>query len=129
MTVVLTGNDLALEQLVRVARGGEAVEISPEAVARMEMTRAVVERVLERDLMVYGLTTGVGARKRVRVRADETEEFNRMLILNHRVGQGDFAADDVVRATLLRLANGFAKGTSGVRPELAELIIRALNGG
>jgi histidine ammonia-lyase len=129
MTVVLTGNDLNVGQLVRVARGGEAVEISPDAVTRMEMTRAVVERVLARDLTVYGLTTGVGARKRVRVSAEETEEFNRMLILNHRVGQGDFASDDVVRATLLRLANGFAKGTSGVRPELAELIIRALNEG
>ena len=129
MTVVLTGDDLALEQFVRVARGGETVEFSPDAVARMEMTRAVVERVLERDLMVYGLTTGVGARKRIRVHADEAEEFNRRLILNHRVGQGDLASDEVVRGTLLRLANGFAKGASGVRPELAELVIRALNEG
>jgi len=127
VTVVLTGGDLVLEQLVRVARDSEMVEISPDAVARMETTRAVVERVLERGVPVYGLTTGVGARKRIKVRADETEEFNRMLILNHRVGQGDLASDDVVRATLLRLANGFAKGTSGVRPELAERVVRALN--
>jgi len=129
MTVVLTGNDLALEQLVRVARRGEKVEISPDAIARMQTGRAAVERVLERELTVYGITTGVGARKRVSVRGDEAEEFNRMLILNHRVGQGDFASDEVVRATLLRLANGFAKGTSGVRPELAELAVRALNEG
>jgi histidine ammonia-lyase len=129
VTVVLTGSDLALEQLVRVARHGETVEISPDAVARMETTRAVVERVFERDLTVYGLTTGVGARKRIKVRAHETEEFNRMLILNHRVGQGDLASDEVVRATLLRLANGFAKGTSGVRPALAERVIGALNEG
>jgi histidine ammonia-lyase len=129
MTVVLTGRDLSLEQLVRVARGGETVKISPDALVGMGMTRAVVERVLERDLTVYGVTTGVGARKRVSVRADDVEEFNRMLILNHRVGQGEFASDDVVRATLLRLANGFAKGTSGVRPELAELIVHALNEG
>ena len=129
MTVVLTGGDLVLEQLVRVARDSEMVEISPDAVARMETTRAVVERVLERGVPVYGLTTGVGARKRIKVRADETEEFNRMLILNHRVGQGDLASDDVVRATLLRLANGFAKGTSGVRPELAERVVRSLNEG
>ena len=129
MTVVLTGNDLAVEQLVHVARRGEKVEFSPDAVTRMAAARAAVERVLARDVPAYGLTTGVGARKRVRVRADEAEEFNRMLILNHRVGQGDFASDEVVRATLLRLANGFAKGTSGVRPELAELTVRALNQG
>ena len=52
-----------------------------------------------------------------------------MLILNHRVGQGDFAADDVIRATLVRLANGLAKGPAGVRPELAEHVVRALNAG
>ena len=129
MTVVLTGSDLTLEQLVRVARSGEKVEISSEALMRMERTRAVVARVVESDLTVYGVTTGVGARKRVPVRANEAEEFNRLLILNHRVGQGDVAPDEVVRATLLRLANGFAKGTSGVRPALAELIVHALNEG
>jgi histidine ammonia-lyase len=32
-----------------------------------------------------------------------------------------------VRATLLRLANGFAKGTAGVRPELAERVLAALD--
>ena len=129
MTLVLTGNDLTVEQVVRVARRGEKVELSPDAVATMHAAREVVERVLARDVEVYGLTTGVGSRKRVRVRADEEQEFNRMLILNHRVGQGDLASDEVVRATLLRLANGFAKGTSGVRPELAELTVRALNEG
>jgi histidine ammonia-lyase len=129
MTVVLTGNDLTLEEVVHVARRSEKVELSPDAVSRMRSGRATVERVLARDAPVYGLTTGVGARKRIRVRVDETEEFNRMLILNHRVGQGDPASDEVVRATLLRLANGLAKGTSGVRPELAELTVRALNEG
>src|SRR5207249_2832634 len=37
--------------------------------------------------------------------------------------------DDVVRATLVRLANGLAKGTPGVRPELAERVVHALNEG
>ncbi len=126
--IALTGEDLTLDQVVAVARRGEEVELSPDALAKMKAARAVVERMLELDVPVYGLTTGVGARKRVRVSQAEAEEFNRMLILNHRVGQGDFAPDDVVRATLVRLANGLAKGTAGVRPELAELVVRALNG-
>src|SRR5256886_4820600 len=127
--IVLTGEDLTLDQVVAVARRGEVVEISPDAVARMKAARAVVERMLELDVAVYGVTTGVGARKRVRVSPAEAEEFNRMLILNHRVGQGDFAPDDVIRATLVRLANGLAKGPAGVRPELAEHVVRALNAG
>jgi len=51
---------------------------------------------------------------------DELAEFNRRLILEHRVGQGDPAPADVVRAQLLLVVNGFARGTSGVRFELLE---------
>ena len=48
---------------------------------------------------VYGMTTGVGMRKRIRIGADEHEEFNRAMIRNHRIGQGPPFADDVVRAS------------------------------
>ena len=127
MTVVLTGNDLRLDEVVAVARGGEPVELAPEAVVRMRRARAVVERALDRGDVVYGFTTGVGARKRVRVEPGEVEEFNRHLIQSHRVGQGPQAPADVVRATMLRLANGFAMGTTGTRPDLAEHLVTALN--
>src|SRR5262249_29667770 len=78
---------------------------------------------------VYGLSTGVGARRDVRVAAPEATAFNRLLILNHRVGQGAPLDEPVVRAATLRLANGFASGTAGVRPELAERLVAALNDG
>ena len=128
MTVVLTGNDLHLDEVVAVARGGEPVELAPAAVERMRTARAVVERALDRGEVVYGFTTGVGPRKRVQVEPREAEEFNRRLIRSHRSGQGPDAPPDVVRATMLRLANGFAPGTTGVRPDLAEHLVTALNG-
>jgi histidine ammonia-lyase len=129
MTVILTGKDLTLAELVRVARGNEEVEFAPEAVERMRQTRALVERALARGDSIYGLTTGVGMRKKYPVPLEEIEEFNRRLVLNHRAGQGPSAPDDVVRGAMLRLANGFAKGTAGVRPELAGRLVEALNRG
>lgn len=129
MTVVLTGNDLTLSEVVRVARERERVTLAPEAVQRMHAARAIVERAVERGETVYGLTTGVASRKRVRIARSEIEEFNRLLIQSHRVGQGADTSRDVVRATLLRSANGFAAGTAGVRPELAERLVAALNAG
>ncbi len=51
------------------------------------------------------------------------------MIADHRVATGDTAPADVVRATLLRLANGLANGTPGVRPELADLVVATLNRG
>ena len=127
MTVVLTGGSLTIDEVVAVARRGERVEIDPAAVERMRATRALVERVVERGDMVYGMTTGVGARKKVSVAADEIPAFNRALIENHLTAAGPDAPDDVVRATVLRLANALANGTTGARPEIVERLIAALN--
>ena len=127
MAVVLNGSGLALPDLVRVARDGEEVALAPETVERMRETRALVEGVQAREDAVYGLTTGVGVRKRLRVPPDEAPAFNRALIENHLVGTGPDAPEDVVRATMLRVANGFALGTGGVRPLLAERLVAALN--
>jgi histidine ammonia-lyase len=129
MTVVLRGEGLTVEEVVRVARAGEQVELDPGAGDRMRKSRALVERVVERGDVVYGLTTGVGARKKVRVAPDEIPGFNRALISNHLTGTGPDAAPEIVRATMLRIANAFARGTAGVRPELAERLLAALNQG
>src|SRR5262249_27084091 len=95
----------------------------------MRATRVIVESALERGDTVYGFTTGVGAKKNASVAAADIAEHNRMLILNHRVGQGPMLPGDVVRAALLRLTNNLATGAPGVRPELAQALIAALNDG
>ena len=129
MTVVLQGSGLTVADVVRVAREGAPVELSAESLERMRETRALVERVVSRGDEVYGVTTGVGARKKIRVPLEEIPAFNRRLIENHRVGTGPDAPPEVVRATMVRHANALAKGTSGVRPEIAKRIVRALNDG
>lgn len=129
MTVVIDGESLSLEQVVRVARLGEVVSISEAAFERMRQSRTRVERVLAREDAVYGMTTGVGQHKRHRVAAAEMPEFNRRLLDNHLIGHGPCVPDGVVRATMVRLANGFAKGTVGVRPLLAQRLVDALNAG
>jgi len=126
MSILLTGTDLTLDEVVRVARHGEAVELAPESLERMRASRAVVERALEAGQQIYGFTTGVGMRKRFAI--DEGQaHFNRQLIRGHLVGQGPHAPADVVRATMLKLVNGLAQGFPGVRPELAELLVDRLN--
>lgn len=129
MTVLIDGSSLAVSELVAVAREHEPVALAPGTVERMAESRARAEQVLARGDAVYGMTTGLGQHKRHRIAADQVELFNRRLIDNHRIGHGDPAPADVVRATMVRLANGFAKGTTGVRPLLAQRLIAALNDG
>ena len=128
MTVTLTGSDLTIEHVVAVARQGEPVALEPSVFDGMRETRALVERVVERGDVVYGMTTGVGARKKVLVPPEEIPAFNRALIANHRTASGPDASPEIVRAMMLRLANTLARGTSGARPEIAERLVNALNG-
>jgi histidine ammonia-lyase len=124
--VVLSGAALTIRQVVAVARAGEPVELAPEALERMTRARAVVERTLA-GAPVYGLSTGVGVRKRARVDESEQAAFNRRLILNHLVGQGPVAPEEVVRATMVVLANVYARGAGSASPELAQRVVDALN--
>ena len=129
MTVVLTGSALTLDEVVRVARDGEAVALAPSVARTMARARGTVEAALARGDQVYGLTTAVGVLKRVPLAGSDAASFNARLLENHRVGQGPPAARDVVRATMLRLANGFAAGHAGVRPVLAQRLVQALDRG
>ena len=95
----------------------------------MRQARDVVQEVLQTQEPVYGLTTGVGERKSFLLDPAERQRFNRRLVLNHRIAQGDAAPADVVRGAMVCLANSYAKGVTGVRPELAEMIITLLNEG
>jgi histidine ammonia-lyase len=127
VSVVLTGRDLSIHQVVRVAREGEAVELARDAVERMRDARTVVDEAVSRGDAIYGVTTGVASRKRVSVPTTDVSGFNRRLLRSHRVGQGPLVAQEIVRAQLVRMANGFASGRTGVRPETCERLVSALN--
>ncbi len=128
MTVVLTGRDLDRGQLVRVARDREPVTLDPAARARMERTRAIVREALERGDPVYGLSTAVGVLKRVGVPPADAAAYAAGMLRHHVVGQPPDAPPDVVRATLVRLANHLAEGPPGVRPEVVDRILTVLDG-
>ena len=130
MTIMLNGSDLTVTQVVAAARHGEAVALAPAAsLDAMRQARAVVQEVLTKGEPVYGLTTGVGERKSFLLDPAERQRFNHRLVLNHRIAQGDAAPADVVRGAMVCLANSYAKGVTGVRPELAEMIVTLLNEG
>ena len=127
MTVTITGHDLTRLELARVARSREPVQLDAGVRGRMAETRAVVERALETGATVYGTTTAVGVLKRVDVSPEAGAAYSSHMLAHHIVGQGPDAPADVVRGTLLRLVNHLAEASPGVRPELAERLVAALD--
>src|SRR5690349_2518990 len=98
--VTLTGNDLTLEDVFAVARQRAPVEASPEAMRKVARCRAVVERLLHdvSGRVVYGLNTGFGSLRDVRISAGQVRQLQRNLIRSHSAGVGPPAPEDVVRA-------------------------------
>jgi histidine ammonia-lyase len=129
LMVVLDGSSLTLESLAAVAEGLEETSLAPAARVRMAEAREVVEEALRSEAAVYGLTTAVAERKSVTLDAAARRDFSRTLVRNHRMAQGTPAPAPVVRAAMVCLVNGYARGAAGVRPELAEMIVDALNRG
>jgi histidine ammonia-lyase len=119
---------LDVDAVAAIAAGAEA-ELGPGARRRMQASRLLVDELVARDAHVYGLTTGLGAQKRHHVDAAEQAEFNRLMIDAHALGYGDLAPPEWVRAAIAVRAAGLAIGYGGVRAELVDTMLAALNAG
>ncbi|HKS70234.1 MAG TPA: histidine ammonia-lyase, partial [Ktedonobacterales bacterium] len=129
-TVLVGGEDgerLSLADVVAVARDNAPVAVAPSAWERVRACRDYVERVAANDETVYGVTTGFGHLSRVKIPQDQLADLQRNLIRSHASGVGEPYDIAAVRAIMLLLANSLARGHSGVRPELLELLVGMLN--
>jgi histidine ammonia-lyase len=89
----------------------------------------VVEGVVERGDVVYGVTTGFGKLSEVAIPHDRLAELQVNLVRSHAAGVGPLLGEREVRAMMLLRANVIAKGYSGARVELVELLVGMLNAG
>lgn len=125
--IEITGEHLTIEQVVAVARGGENVQISFEALNRVAEARAVVEDFVDNNRIVYGITTGFGKFSDVYISSEDAEDLQRNLLVSHACGVGASLPVDAVRAIMLLRANALLKGHSGIRPETLSLLVEMLN--
>ncbi|GLC27533.1 histidine ammonia-lyase [Roseisolibacter agri] len=124
--VVIDGRALTLASLRAVADGSARAVLSPEARARMLATRAVVDDIVARDAVVYGVTTGFGKLSEVAIPPDRLRALQVNLVRSHAAGVGTPLSTPEVRAMMLLRANVLACGHSGARPELVELLLAML---
>ncbi len=125
--VVINGNDLSLEEFIKVTREGARVVISNEAIKRVEKSRSLVDKWVEEDKVVYGITTGFGKFSDVVITGQETKVLQRNLIISHSCGVGNPLDEEIVRGVLLLRANALAKGYSGIRLSTLNTLINMLN--
>ncbi len=129
MSLLLDGKHLTLEDVVRVARDGEPVELSPDALARIDKCRAMLERKIEAREIMYGINTGIGELSEVVLKDDEVSKFQEFLIYNHAAGIGEPAPIEHVRAAMVSRINLQCIGHSGCRRVIPLTYAAMLNAG
>ena len=126
----LTGGDLTVEDVWAVAVEGGQAALAEEARGQMLAARAVVEGAVHGATEhTYGVNTGFGRFVSKSIPEELTRELQLRLLRSHACGVGDPYPDEIVRAAMLLRANALAKGRSGARPEVVELLLGCMNRG
>ncbi|MEY2486149.1 MAG: histidine ammonia-lyase [Verrucomicrobiota bacterium] len=123
----LQGQPLPLTQIAAVALGDEPVHVSSAAHPRILASRKVVDEMITRDVVAYGITTGFGKLADVRVPADGLRKLQLNLVRSHACGIGSPLSEPEVRAMLLLRANVLTLGLSGIRLEVIDALCRMMN--
>jgi len=129
MSIVITGNNLTIEKVVRVARNNERVELSADAKEKIKICRTMLEKKIQAHEIMYGVNTGIGEFSEVVLDDSQVKQFQKYLIYNHAAGIGDPAPVEYVRGAMLGRINVHANGRSGCRSEITETLVEMLNKG
>jgi len=125
----LSGADLTVRDVARVARSDAEVALTPQARAAVAESAKYLQELVDRGHPVYGLTTGVGALDGRPVAPTDNREQQRNLLRSHAAGAGPAMPRDAVRAMMLVRANVLAGGMTGVQPATLDALLAMLNRG
>ena len=129
MTIVIDGTGLTVENLMRVARLGEQVQLDPQALERIKACRTMLETKIAAHEIMYGVNTGIGEFSERVLNDEQVQQFQKYLIYNHAAGIGEPCPIEHVRGAMVGRANVHAHGMSGCRPEITLTLVEMLNKG
>ncbi len=128
-TFLLTPGTLTLQDLYRLWRVDQGLTLDPRCFAGIDGSAACVQRILDEGRVVYGINTGFGSLARTTIPSDQVGELQRRLVLSHSAGIGTRLDDRVVRLVMILKINALARGYSGIRGEVIEMLVHLLNAG
>jgi histidine ammonia-lyase len=129
MAIKLTGADLTIEKVVKIARENEQVELDELAIGRINKCRAMLEKKIENKEIMYGINTGIGEFSEIVLDDDQIKDFQKYLIYNHSAGIGKPSPIEYIRGAMAGRINVHAHGNSGCRPDITQTLVDMLNKG
>lgn len=127
-SLVISGTNLTLEDLVQVARYRRPVKLSDEQSIkkRMEESINIIDDVVKASLPLYGVTSLFGGLANRVISKQSAEELQNNLVRAHKTGSGITMPLESIRAAMLLRANTHLIGASGIRRLWDERLIQFL---
>ncbi len=125
----LDGASLTIRDALEVSRRSRTVRLSERAVEAVRASRSLKHELIDREIPIYGVTTGFGDSAHRQISPAKTSKLQQNILRFMGVGTGPIAPPEVARVTMLLRSNCLSKGNSGVRVELIERVLDLLNHG
>lgn len=125
----LIPGEVGLPMLKAIYHGGVTLRLADSAREAVLKAHETVNAIVATGKVTYGINTGFGKLAQTSIPAARLAELQRNLVLSHSVGLGELLPDEVVRLVMASKIISLARGHSGVRIELIEMLITLFNAG
>jgi len=127
--VIVGVGPVSPDEVIAVARRGARVELSDEALAKIEEGRSVIDALARDSRPHYGVSTGFGALATKHIPAERRVQLQRGVVRSHAAGSGAEVEREVVRAMMLLRLSTMATGRTGIRTVTAAAYAATLSAG
>ena len=129
MVVIIGTGPLTDNELIRIARHGDTVELDAASVDAVAATRTAIEALANDPDPHYGISTGFGALATTFIPENQRAQLQRSLIRSHAAGTGPEIETEVIRGLMAQRLSTLMTGRTGVRPVVVETYAAVLNAG
>ena len=124
MTHIISKEFLAIDEIGRILREGEKIELGAEAKEAIIKCREYLDSKME-DIgrPVYGVTTGFGSLCNITIAPDDLSKLQHNLVKSHACGIGAKLRPEIVRLMLLLKVQSLSYGHSGAQLETIQRLV------
>ncbi|KJY83351.1 histidine ammonia-lyase [Vibrio galatheae] len=117
---------LDLDTVNGIANGHIKAILCPEALTKINVSRANVDKMANSDKAIYGINTGFGPLCDTQISPQETHLLQKNLLITHAVGVGNPIEKAISKLMLITKVHALSQGFSGIRLEVVERMLTFL---
>ena len=126
-TLIISNENLTFDQIRTYISTDQKIKLNGDIKKLVQLSRNVIEEILQSDQTVYGVNTGFGKFSEVKISRDKVEELQKRLVYSHAAGTGRPINPEIVRLIMLLKIKSLGLGHSGCRLQIVELLAKMLD--